>query len=638
MRTKIVVTQAKPTRRPSPLLARSRSAPVAAAVPAPLPFHHQPPVSSAPHEQDISTSIDSTSTRESGEASFSASDGSFAYFDALNDTMALLAEHEGGSEVPSVFAASTVTRTSTSGQGGHIATRRRLEATAATYSPDFLDRVVDTLVGAPKFFAEMESSFAECDEKDLTMGDSYMYNNNNVTTLDDTDTETTYFDADVDATQNESANSTFVDDMNTTGMATVATPLNRTSTSTSANVARRASRFTKVVGASNVPCGASASAYDDEDTASSTPNAATRVLRRFSTSLSLSTKTKRSDGREIATNVSSTASRRREAELEACELKSTRSYLVEAGDEILLHEDTTMTSVVSNNTNGQQGIRDEGFPTTSVSAESAPMKSSSPLCTSSALSSSDSSFHTCRATTAKENTIAAPPTKAADQSTTTATGTSPPFSPEIAALAPANPKNTLAGAIIVSHVEELLNQIYGPPRTEFGEQSSLVRAQLIVDKYRTRPKDLIRVLEKKAAAKAAEAEASASKIVSDLGGTNNIQSAKDEKAKLDGETSQATSFHPPQTKTITGGAFLTRRLRSFGRSASTKLRTRSRSVDRFRRLRSHTFDDSENYSTPEKARGKHSVHTPDTVDDDCSDENDSSFSPLSNIGLHRAEI
>ena len=610
MRTRIVVTQTKATRRPSSSLARSRSAPVAAAAAA-------APVSSAPSEQDVSTSIDTTTTRESGEASFGASDASFADFDALNDTMALLAEHEGGSGVPSVFANST----RRSSNSGHIATR--LEATAATYSPDFLDRVVDTLVGAPQFFAEMESSFAECDEKDLTMGDSYMYSNNNnnnshnVTTLDDT--ETTNFDA--DATQNESANrSTFVDDTNTTGMATVATPLTRTS----ANVARKASRFTKVVGARNVPCDADASAsafYDDEDSASGTPNAAARVLRRFSTSLSLSTKaktTKRSDVGDIATN-STTASRGREAEPEACELKSTRSYLVEAGDDVLIHEDTTLTSVVSSTTT-QQGISDEGFPT-SASAESVNLMSTSPQ---------------------KSTCTAAPPTtKEVDQST--ATGACAPFSPELAALAPANPKNTLAGAIIVSHVEELLNEIYGPPRTEFGEQSSLVRAQLIVDKYRTRPKDLIRVLEKKAAAKkAAEAEASASKNVSDLGATNkNIPPAKSEKAKLDGATNQATSIQPPQAKSTTAGsASLTRRLRSFGRSASTKLRTRSRSVDRFRRLRSNTFDDSENYSTPEKARGKDLVHTstPDTVDNDYSDENDCSFSPLSHIGLHRAEI
>ena len=611
MRTKIVVTQTKPTRRPSASLARARSAPVAAVAPAPLPFHYQPPVSSAPSEQDVSTSIDTAGTRESGEASFSASDASFAGFDALNDTMALLAEHEGGSGVPSVFA-NSARRSSNS---GHIATR--LEATAATYSPDFLDRVVDTLVGAPQFFAEMESSFAECDEKDLTMGDCYMYSNNqNVTTLDDT--ETTNFDA--DATQNDSANSTFVDDMNTTGMATVATPLCRMS----ANVARKASRFTKVVGAWNVPCDAGASAfYDDDDTASGTPNAAARVLRRFSTSLSLSTKaktTKRSDVGDIAIN--STASRGREAEPEACELKSTRSYLVEAGDDVLIHEDTTTTASFVSSTTTQQGISDEGFTTTgTASVESVNLMSTSPQ---------------------KSTCTAAPPiTKEIDQST--ATGTCAPFSPELAAIAPANPKNTLAGAIIVSHVEELLNEIYGPPRTEFGEQSSLVRAQLIVDKYRTRPKDLIRVLEKKAAAKkAAEAEASASKNVSDLGATNkNIPSAKSEKAKLDGATNQAPSIQLPQAKpTRTGSASLTRRLRSFGRSASTKLRTRSRSVDRFRRLSSNTFDDSENYSTPEKARGKDSVHTstPDTVDNDYSDENDCSFNPLSHIGLHRAEI
>ena len=627
MRTRIVVTQTKATRRPSTSLARSSSAPVAGAAAAPLSFLHHPqrpvaaaaaaPVSSAPPEQDVSTSIDTTGTRESGEASFGASDASFADFDALNDTMALLAEHEGGSGVPSVFA-NSARRSSNS---GHISTR--LEATAATYSPDFLDRVVDTLVGAPQFFAEMESSFAECDEKDLTMGDSYMYSNShNVTTLDDT--ETTNFDA--DATQNESANSsTFVDDMNTTGMATVATPLTRTSTS--ANVARKASRFTKVVGARNVPCDADASANasafydDDDDTASGTPNAAARVLRRFSTSLSLSTKaktTKRSDVEDIATN--STASRGREAEPEACELKSTRSYLVEAGDDVLIHEDTATTASFVSGTTTQQGISNEGFPT-SASVESINLTSTSPQ---------------------KSTCTAAPPiTKAADQSP--AAGTTPPFSPELAALAPANQKNTLAGAIIVSHVEELLNEIYGPPRTEFGEQSSLVRAQLIVDKYRTRPKDLIRVLEKKAAAKkAAEAEASASKNVSDLGATNkNIPSAKFEKAKLDGATNQAPFIQLPQAKSNTAGsASLSRRLRSFGRSASTKLRTRSRSVDRFRRLRSNTFDDSENYSTPEKARGKDLVHTstPDTVDNDYSDENDCSFSPLSHIGLHRAEI
>ena len=606
MRTKIVVTHSKPTRRPSSSLARSRSAPVAAAAAA--------PVSSAPSEQDVSTSIDTTSTRESGEASFSASDASFADFDGLNDTMALLAEHEGGSGVPSVFANSASRRNS-----GHMATR--LEATAATYSPDFLDRVVDTLVGAPQFFAEMESSFAECDEKDLTMGESYMYSNsNNATTLDDTETANFDADATVDATQNESANSTFVDDMNTTGMATVATPLTRTS----ANFARKASRFTKVVGARNVPCDADASAfYDDEDTASGTPNAAARVLRRFSTSLSLSTKaktTKRSDVGDI--DINSTASRGREAEPDACELQSTRSYLVEAGDDVRIHEDTATTASLVSSTTTQQGIGDEGFTTTGTAGvESANLMSTSPQ---------------------KSTCTAAPPTtKEIDQST--ATCTCAPFSPELAALAPANPKNTLAGAIIVSHVEELLNEIYGPPRTEFGEQSSLVRAQLIVDKYRTRPRDLIRVLKKKAAAKKA-AEASASKNVSDLGANNkNIPSDKDKdgKAKLDGATHQAASIHPPQAKpTTTGSASLTRRLRSFGRSASTKLRTRSRSVDRFRRLRSNTFDDSEHYSTPEKARGKHSVHTstPDTVDNDYSDENDSSFSPLSNIGLHRAEI
>lgn len=621
MRTKIVVTQTNPTRRS---LAQSRSAPVAAPQRRPTAAAAAP-VSSALPEQDVSTSIDTTShtTRESGGGSFSASDASFADFDALNDTMALLAEHEGGgSGVPSVFAStrsSMPTCTRNSGQGGrHIATR--LEATAATYSPDFLDRVVDTLVGAPKFFAGMDSSFAECDEKDLTMGDSY--NNNNVTTLDDT--ESTNFDADatvdVDTAQNDSASrisSTFVDDMNTTGMATVATPLTRSS----ANVARKAPRFTKVVGASNVPCDASAYGLyeDDDDTCTGTPNVAARVLRRFSTSLSLSSKTKRSDGSDITTNVSSTTSKGGREDLEACELKSTRSYLVEAGDEILLHEDTCMMSVVSTNTNAQQGMGDEGFPTP-ASAESALMNSSC--------------IH--RATAAKKNATAAPPTKVPDQPTTTGTT---PFSPELAALAPANPKTTLAGAIIVSRVEELLNEIYGPPRTEFGEQSSLIRAQLIVDKYRTRPKDLIRVLEKKAAAKAAEAEAeaSASKIVSDLGGNKNIPSAKGEKAKLDGGTNQA-SYPQSQTKAATGGASLTRRLRTFGRSTSTKLRTRSRSMDRFRRFRSNTFDDSENYSTPEKPRGKHSVRTPDTVDNDSSDENDSSFSPLSHIGLHRAEI
>ena len=62
----------------------------------------QPAASSAhqnQHKQDTSTSIDTacnTATLESGEGSFASAtdDSSYAVFDANNDTMALLAEHD----------------------------------------------------------------------------------------------------------------------------------------------------------------------------------------------------------------------------------------------------------------------------------------------------------------------------------------------------------------------------------------------------------------------------------------------------------------------------------------------------------------------------------------------------------------
>ena len=115
--------------------------------------HPQPTVSSAhqnQHKQDTSTSIDTacnTTTLESGEGSFGSAtdDSSYAVFDANNDTMALLAEHDNAGDCPSacglpcsVFA-SDASSTCNSGPAPN------LEATAATYRPDTLDRIVDTV-------------------------------------------------------------------------------------------------------------------------------------------------------------------------------------------------------------------------------------------------------------------------------------------------------------------------------------------------------------------------------------------------------------------------------------------------------------------------------------------------------------
>ena len=136
--------------------------------------------SSAP--QDTSTSIDTRASDEE-EEDFGGADDTFASFDARNNTLALLAEDDWFGGRASMFGAVS----------GHVAS---LEATANTYSPDFLDRLVDTLVGTPNFAKDMERSFAEFDEKNLTA-----YSGNAV--LDDT-----AYTANADANTNNINNNT----------------------------------------------------------------------------------------------------------------------------------------------------------------------------------------------------------------------------------------------------------------------------------------------------------------------------------------------------------------------------------------------------------------------------------------------
>lgn len=507
MRTKILSTETIPIRRSSPAPSAS-----------------------------IDTSVNSTRESDEGSVRTSAEDDSFASFDARNSTMALLAQHDGN-EVSSASVP------------GHIA---KLEATAATYNPDFLDRLVDALIGAPTFAKDMESSFAEREEdKDLSLYGTHI----NDVTLDDT------VNADTNGSDKATNNDTVP-------------------------------RFTKNVGASNVP--SEASAYVEETSA---PNIAASVLQRISTSLSLfTTSTKRSDVSGIATSINTTS--KGKEDVKTCEVKGARSYpIVEGGLEVLIH----------NKTGSKESIGDVG------SAKSDPLETLRPR----KLTVSSSSISPSHGVSSSDANEEAAVTKAPGQPIVT------PFSPELAALAPANPKPTVARTIIISRVEELLNDIYGPPRIQFGEQCSLIRAQLIADKYRSRPNDLIRVLEKKKKQKkAAKAqEALASKIASEE--VSNIPTPRNEK-QASINSSKATN------------APLTIRLKSFRRSSS-KLRTRGRSLERAR----NRSDDSESYSTPEKALGNHFAGTPDTAstfieDNDYFNENESSFDALSNIGLRGA--
>ena len=477
--------------------------------------------------QDTSTSIDTRASDEE-EEDFGGADDTFASFDARNNTLALLAEDDWFGGRASMFGAVS----------GHVAS---LEATANTYSPDFLDRLVDTLVGTPNFAKDMERSFAEFDEKNLTA-----YSGNAV--LDDT-----AYTANADA--------------NTDANADTSTETANTSTN---NDAPEALRFRKIVGASNVP-------YDD-DCEKEKEKISNVAVRRFSKSLPLSISSKKSDG----TNDTAT--------------KNVRSYLVEAGEDILIHNVTGSVSCSSTGDAVPSFTTKEGAPPQSVHTATPPRKPGTPTC--------DAPLNISRAiqeSTDIPNKAPSPPP--------------PSTSPALVALALTNSNRTPTDAAIVSSVEKLLNEIYGPPRTEFGEQSSLIRAQLIVEKYNSRPAALLRVLEKKSEKKAAaKAEVSASEITS--GHEVNCTPSTPQ----DGDESQTTGT--PKASNTRGVSF-TSRLRSFGRTAS-KLRSRS--------IRSN-IDHGDNFSTPKKShRKKQTTTTPDTIDENDSDE--TSFDPLSNIGLH----
>ena len=485
--------------------------------------------------QDTSTFIDSRASDEE-EESFGGADDSFASFDARNDTMALLAEDDGWGGRASMIGAVP----------GHVTSLEaiantyspdfldRLVDTQATRAPDFLDRLVDTLVGTPNFSKDMESSFAEFDENNLTA-----YSGN--AALDDT----AYTDANAD-TSTETA---------TTG---------------TNNDAPEALRFRKIVGAGNVP-------YDDnceeEEEKVSTVAAS---LKRFSESLPPSISSKKSDGtNDIAT-------------------KNARSYLVEAGEDIIIHNEIGSASCSSTGDAVPSFTTKESAPPQTVGLHTAtpPRKPETPSC--------DAPLTNSRAIQELISNKAPNPPP-------------PSTSPALAALAPTNSNRTPTDAAIISSVEKLLNEIYGPPRTEFGEQSSLIRAQLIVEKYNSRPNALLRVLEKKAAAKA---EVSASEITSG----HEVNCAPS--TPQDGFESQTTRFGTPKASNTRGMSFA-RRLRSFGRTAS-KLRSRS--------IR-YNIDHGDNFSTPKKPhRKKQTATTPDTIDANDSDE--TSFDPLSNIGLH----
>ena len=480
--------------------------------------------SSAP--QDTSTFIDTRASDEE-EEDFGGADDSFASFDARNSTMALLAEDDWFGGRASMFGAVS----------GHVAS---LEATANTYSPDFLDRLVDTLVGTPNFAKDMESSFAEFGENNLTA-----YSGN--AALDDT-AYTANTDVNAD-TSTETAN-----------------------TSTN-NYAPKALRFRKIVGASNV-------SYDDdcEEEKENVSNVAAS-LRRISKSLPLSISSKKSDGANDTVT------------------KNARSYLVEAGDDILIHNETGSVSCSSTGDHAVPSFTTkEGVPPQSVHTTTPPRKPGTPTC--------DAPLNNSRAiqeSTDIPNKAPSPPP--------------PSTSPALVALALTNSNSTPTDAAIVSSVEKLLNEIYGPPHTEFGEQSSFIRARLIVEKYNSRPAALLRVLEKKSEKKAAaKAEVSASEITS--GHEVNCTPSTPQ----DGDESQTTGT--PKASNTRGMSF-TSRLRSFGRTAS-KLRSRS--------IRSG-IDHGDKFSTPKKAhRKKQTITTPDTIDENDSDE--TSFDPLSNIGLH----
>ena len=547
--------------------------------------------SSAP--QDTSTFIDTRASDEE-EEDFGGADDSFASFDARNSTMALLAEDDWFGGRASMFGAVS----------GHVAS---LEATANTYSPDFLDRLVDTLVGTPNFAKDMESSFAEFDENNPTA-----YSGN--AALDDT-AYTANTDVNAD-TSTETAN-----------------------TSTN-NYAPKALRFRKIVGASNV-------SYDDdcEEEKENVSNVAAS-LRRISKSLPLSISSKKSDGtnetatknarsylveagddilihnesvpydddceeeeekekvsnvaaslRRISKSLPLSISSKKSDGANDTVTKNARSYLVEAGDDILIHNETGSVSCSSTGDHAVPSFTTkEGVPPQSVHTTTPPRKPGTPTC--------DAPLNNSRAiqeSTDIPNKAPSPPP--------------PSTSPALVALALTNSNSTPTDAAIVSSVEKLLNEIYGPPHTEFGEQSSFIRARLIVEKYNSRPAALLRVLEKKSEKKAAaKAEVSASEITS--GHEVNCTPSTPQ----DGDESQTTGT--PKASNTRGMSF-TSRLRSFGRTAS-KLRSRS--------IRSG-IDHGDKFSTPKKAhRKKQTITTPDTIDENDSDE--TSFDPLSNIGLH----
>ena len=229
--------------------------------------------SSAP--QDTSTSIDTRASDEK-EEDFWGADDTFASFDARNNTMALLAEDDWFGGRASMFGAVS----------GHVAS---LEATANTYSPDFLDRLVDTLVGTctPNFAKDMERSFAEFDEKNLMA-----YSGNAV--LDDT--------------------------ANTDANADTSTETANTSTN---NDAPEPLRFRKVAGAGNVPYDDVCEEKEEEEKVSNV------VVRRFFKCLPFSISSKKSDG----TNDTAT--------------KNVRWNLVKAREDILIHNETGPVSCSS---------------------------------------------------------------------------------------------------------------------------------------------------------------------------------------------------------------------------------------------------------------------------------------------------
>ena len=222
--------------------------------------------------QDASTSIDTRASDEE-EEDFGGADDTFASFDARNNTMALLAEDDGIHDGCCVVAS--------------------LEATANTYSPDVLDRLVDTLVGTctPNFAKDMERSFAEFDEKTLMA-----YSGNAV--LDDT--------------------------ANTDANADTSTETANTSTN---NDAPEALRFRKIAEAGSFP-------YDDvceEKEEEEEENISNVAVRRFFKCLPFSISSKKSDG----TNDTAT--------------KNVRSNLVKAGEDILIHNETGPVSCGSTN-------------------------------------------------------------------------------------------------------------------------------------------------------------------------------------------------------------------------------------------------------------------------------------------------